>query len=76
MQYVERIDELGEQLFEQIYERDMEGIVAKPKVSLYREVRGKARGSRSRILTIHRRRVGGRCFRAMERGFLKKGYYY
>ena len=42
LQYVEHIERVGEQLFEQIYERDMEGIVAKPKASAYREVRGKS----------------------------------
>ena len=41
LHYVEHIAELGEQLFDQICERDMEGIVAKPKDSPYREIRGK-----------------------------------
>lgn len=39
--YVDHIEEEGEQLFELICKRDMEGIVAKPKESPYRELRGK-----------------------------------
>ena len=41
MLYVGHIEEQGEQLFEMICDRDMEGIVAKPKESPYRELRGK-----------------------------------
>ena len=41
MLYVGHIEEQGEQLFEMICDRDMEGIVAKPLESLYREVYGK-----------------------------------
>ena len=39
--YVDHIEEQGEQLFEMICDRDMEGIVAKPKESPYRELYGK-----------------------------------
>ena len=39
--YVDHIEGEGEQLFELICKRDMEGIVAKPKESPYRELRGK-----------------------------------
>jgi bifunctional non-homologous end joining protein LigD len=39
--YVDHIEEQGEQLYEMICRRDMEGIVAKPKESPYRELYGK-----------------------------------
>ncbi len=39
--YVDHIEGAGEQLFEQICERDMEGIVAKPKQSPYRGPRSR-----------------------------------
>jgi ATP-dependent DNA ligase len=34
--YVDHIEEQGDQLFEMICRRDMEGVVAKPKASPYR----------------------------------------
>jgi bifunctional non-homologous end joining protein LigD len=58
--YVDRIEEQGEQLFELICKRDMEGIVAKPKQSLYRGAGPP--GSRSRIRTTRRRWAEGNCF--------------
>ena len=39
--YVDHIEEQGEQLYEMICRRDMEGIVAKPKESPYRELNGR-----------------------------------
>jgi bifunctional non-homologous end joining protein LigD len=39
--YVDHLEGEGERLFEQICERDMEGVVAKPKASPYRGLRGK-----------------------------------
>ncbi len=39
--YLDHIEELGVGLFELACERDLEGIVAKPKESPYREVGGK-----------------------------------
>ena len=39
--YVDHIEEQGEQLFAEICQRDMEGIVAKPAAVPYRELRGR-----------------------------------
>ena len=39
--YVDHIEDHGEQLFEMICRRDMEGVVAKPKEGPYRELYGK-----------------------------------
>ena len=39
--YVDHIEELGEEMFAAICEQDMEGIVAKPAASPYRELGGK-----------------------------------
>ncbi len=41
LHYVDHVEGEGEQLFDLICERDMEGIVAKPRASRYREVNGK-----------------------------------
>lgn len=41
LQYVDHIEEQGEQLFDIVCERDMEGIVAKPKASLYQLTHGR-----------------------------------
>ena len=41
LHYVDHIEGEGEQLFNLICQRDMEGIVAKPRESLYREQNGK-----------------------------------
>jgi bifunctional non-homologous end joining protein LigD len=38
--FVDHIEEDSKALFDQICERDLEGIVAKPMISLYREVKG------------------------------------
>ena len=41
LHYVDYVEGEGEQLFDLICERDMEGIVAKPRSSLYREPNGR-----------------------------------
>ena len=41
LHYVDLVDSEGEQLFDLICERDMEGIVAKPRTSPYRELNGR-----------------------------------
>ena len=40
--YVDHIEDEGERLFEQVCARDMEGIVAKPKISTYGEIGGRS----------------------------------
>ncbi len=42
LHYVDYVDGEGKQLFDLICERDMEGIVAKPRASPYRELKGRS----------------------------------
>ena len=59
--YLDHIQEQGVALFDQCVKFDLEGIVAKPEISSYREVKGKTTGSRSRTPNIRRPRGEGTC---------------